>query len=180
MQHLFKQNEQFASQFARLSLESISGVSQSSQKSTGQITVVSDGNSGQRSYISMMPGQRSCMSVSRIGISHQGLNDWDDIISLSGISSMSVGSVGDQVNGGRVLVGGSGFVGFDLSSEATVVGDAVDLSADFTGIGETVVSLDCMSVSGLLPLLLIVVVLHAVSESVGLEIMVLYVMYWYV
>ncbi|GFY47957.1 hypothetical protein TNIN_400821 [Trichonephila inaurata madagascariensis] len=136
MQHLFKQNEQFASQFARLSLESISGVSQSSQKSTGQITVVSDGNSGQRSYISMMPGQRSCMSVSRIGISHQGLNDWDDIISLSGISSMSVGrrrSSERWQGSGFTAVQGS--LVFDLQAlETTVVGDAVDLSADFTGI----------------------------------------------
>ncbi|GFY68633.1 hypothetical protein TNIN_366801 [Trichonephila inaurata madagascariensis] len=85
---------------------------------------------------------------------------------------VSVGSVGDQVNGCWVLVGGSGFVGLDLSSKSTVVSDVVDFSANSTSIGESVASSDSVSsIPRFFSVLLTMVVLHAVPKLVGLRCM---------
>ncbi|GFT64592.1 hypothetical protein TNCV_649671 [Trichonephila clavipes] len=56
-----------------------------------------------------------------------------------------LGSVRDQVNGCRALVGGSGFVSFDHCSEATFVINVMDLSVKSIAINESVAFSDSMS-----------------------------------
>lgn len=79
-----------------------------------------------------------------------------------------------EPNAGRLLVGGSWFVGLDLGPEAFVVGDVVDFPVNAFLVDEAVAALDvAVSVARFLSVLLAMVVLHVVAKVVGLGLVML-------
>lgn len=77
--------------------------------------------------------------------------------------------VGLESYASGLLVGSSGFVGFDLRPESMFVGNVVDLTVDALVVNESVASFDVsVSVTGFLSVLFAMVVFHVVAEVIGL------------